>query len=48
MAEFFFFLAILLQCGLFPMSPDDCYSRAVPPPIAETSPRALASPEESP
>ncbi len=28
MAEFFFFLAILFQCGLFPMGPSDCQPRA--------------------
>ena len=24
MLEFFFFMALLFQCGLFPMGPSDC------------------------
>ena len=37
MIGFLFGLAILLQCGIFPMSPDDCRSTprtAVAPPPA--------------
>ena len=29
MAEFFFFLAILFQCGIFPMGWSDCERRPV-------------------
>ena len=45
MAELFFFLAILIQCGLFPMSPDSCRETATPPPAADANQRALAAPE---
>ena len=40
MSEFLLFLILLFQCGLFPMSWDDCRARPSPPssPITDARP----------
>ena len=50
MGEFFFFLGLLLQCGIFPTSWDSCRPpREIPPHQQEvTTPRASGVPAEGP
>ena len=43
MAEFFFFLAILLECGIFPMGWSDCGPRSRPP-ITMQAPERVEAP----
>ena len=42
MGEFFFFLSILIQCGIFPMSWSDCERRPHPTAIAQPTERVEA------